>query len=338
MVVRKRWGAWYAAAGLGFGALALVEARGAAADEAARCSAWRAAEAPNERIELRTCRRAEAAEGKAPEGADGGDAGAVGAGDEDAAGDSDAADDASGGAGEPQGAALDVELRSGHEEPRKLRVELTTAGGAAQTLEAEVHKGVQRVGACEKCREHADLTKWRVLDNGEGDPVRPVAATNHMEVLARDLRLTDANAERLKRIATRYHKATRKRLVVTGGTRPPQRQAQLMYDKLRRGEDVMAIYENKPAALEVRNAYRAAVAKDLTRKRVVQALTEVIEAQIARGVYVSKHLRNGAVDVRSWDMTGPLEQAFKEAVKAEPGVTIMDERKSQEPHFHLNMP
>jgi hypothetical protein len=290
------------------------------------------------RIELRTCRRAEAEAGKAPEGADGGDAGAGDEGDDSAAGDSDAAGDEAGGASEPRGAALDVELRSGHEEPRKVRVELVTAGGAAQTLEAAIQKGVQRIGACEKCREHADLEKWRVLDAGEVDPVRPVAATTHMEVLARDLRLTDANAERLKRIAARYHKATRKRLVVTGGTRPPERQAQLMYDKLRRGEDVVALYENKPAALEVRNAYRAAVAGELPRKRVIRALKEVIEAQAARGGHVSKHLRSGAVDVRSWDMTGPQEQAFRDAVKAELGVTLMDERKSLEPHFHLNMP
>ena len=64
------------------------------------------------------------------------------------------------------------------------------------------------------------------------EPLRKIAGTMHMEVRARDLRLTPSNAQRLKRIAARYFKATHKRLVVTGGTRSPLRQAQLVYEKL----------------------------------------------------------------------------------------------------------
>jgi hypothetical protein len=167
---------------------------------------------------------------------------------------------------------------------------------------------------------------------------RKVTGDAHMEVKARDLRLSDANTERLKRIAARYHAATHKKLVVTGGTRTPLRQARLMFDKLKHGDDIVALYENKQAATEIRDAYRDAVARKLGRKATIQAMREVIDAQITRGLYVSKHLRSGAVDVRSWGMSGELEKALKEAVKAEAGVTMMDERGGVEPHFHLSMP
>lgn len=167
---------------------------------------------------------------------------------------------------------------------------------------------------------------------------RKVTGNAHLEVKARDLRLSDANTERLKRIAARYHAATHKKLVVTGGTRTPLRQARLMFDKLKHGDDIVALYENKQAATEIRDAYRDAVARKLARKATIQAMREVIDAQITRGLYVSKHLRSGAVDVRSWGMSGDLEKALKEAVKAEAGVTMMDERSGVEPHFHLSMP
>ena len=361
-VVRERWGVWCASAALILGALA--QGGGAAAEdavgEAADCSAWRPAGAPLDRIEVRVC----AGAGAASPGEGAGAAGAAGAagdkaegedeGDEgdgaEAEAEAEGDEGAEAGEGEPTeaaavGAAFRIEARSGYEEPRKIRVELGSAGsaggaagagGAVETLEATVPKGVSRVGACGACRATADAGKLRVVDADKEEPVRPVAGNHHMQVLARDLRLSDANAERLRRIAERYHKATRKRLVVTGGTRPPQRQAELMFAKLARGEDVVALYENKPAAVEIRNAYRAAAAASLPRKRTIRALKDVIDAQGARGVYVSKHLRSGAVDVRSWDMTPAMEQALKEAIKAEPGVSLMDERKSGEPHFHLS--
>lgn len=359
--MRERWVAWCAAAGVVLGAVFLEG--GARAEEGQSCSPWRAAPAPHERLALRACQAKGASKavaggaraGVSP-GAEGAGAGAVPAeavpaeaGDERAGGsegeaeEGDVAEDEAGGAKEERDdrSGVQLELRSGYEDGRTVRVELTLAGGGTDALEVTLAKGVTRAGGCGKCRAVGDVTGWRVLEGtgaeGVDEPLSPVAATTHMQVLARDLRLTPTNAERLKRLAASYYKATRKRLVVTGGTRPPLRQAQLMYDKLKRGEDLLALYENKAAAVEIRNAYRAGVGRSLSRKRVVLMLKEVIEAQMGRGVYVSKHLGSGAVDVRSWDMSAAMEQALREAVKREPGVSLMDERKSAEPHFHLTL-
>ncbi len=301
---------WSNAGGFAIAVLFAVAAGPAAAsaEEARTCSAWRSGGKGYEQIELRTCTRTES----------------------DASANADDKDDET---------AYDVELKSGYDKPIDVRIELTAADGTVENLDVEVKSGPQVAGECSVCADHGDVKKFRIAKSsaGKDEPLEKIAGNMYMEVLARDLRLTDSNAQKLKRIAARYFKATKSRLVVTGGTRPPARQAQLMYDKLVHGDDVLAIYENKAAAMEVRNAYRDAVAKKLKRKATIRALKEVIEAQMARSVYVSKHLRSGAVDVRSWNMKGKLEKALRDAVKQEPGVTMMDERDGAEPHFHLNL-
>jgi hypothetical protein len=167
--------------------------------------------------------------------------------------------------------------------------------------------------------------------------LRRVRSGRHVEVLARDLRLVDTSRERLERIAERYFRATRRRLVVTGGTRTPLRQAELMFEKLRHGEDLLALYENKQAATEIRDAYRDGLQRGAPRKAQIRALREHIEAQIGRGIHVSRHLKSGAADVRSRDMTPAREQAFRAAVAEEAGVLLIDERASAEPHLHLSL-
>ncbi len=291
-----------------FGGTSFAETGSAYADEATKCTSYRAGGKGFEKLELRAC--------KAESEGD----------DEDASN-------------------FEIEARSGYDDALKVRVEVVLADGSVEKLDAKIKNGSGSLGACKSCRDLNDIKALRASfsDGAEAgakeapEVLRKVAGNMHMEVLARDLRLTDTNAERLKKIASRYFKATRKRLVVTGGTRSPQRQAQLVFDKLKHGDDIIALYENKTAATELRNAYRDAVAKGLKRKATIRAMNDVIEAQIARGIYVSKHLKSGAVDVRSWDMEGALEKALKDAVKSEAGVTMMDERKGPEPHFHLNM-
>ena len=63
----------------------------------------------------------------------------------------------------------------------------------------------------------------------------------------------------------------------------------------------------------------------------------VTGAQMAQGIFVSRHLRSGAADVRSRDMTAAREAAFRAAVAEEAGVVLLDERRSAEPHLHLSL-
>ena len=170
-----------------------------------------------------------------------------------------------------------------------------------------------------------------------GVPVKKIHSGLHLEVVARDLRLDDTSRERLERIAQRYFEATRRRLVVTGGTRTAERQAELMLEKLAHGEDIVALYENKAAVTEIRNVYRDRASVRQPKKQLIHAMRDVITAQMARGVYVSRHLKAGAADVRSRDLKAPQEAAFRRAVADEPGVILLDERASAEPHLHLGL-
>ena len=159
----------------------------------------------------------------------------------------------------------------------------------------------------------------------------------HIEVHARDLRLADTQRDRLLRIAERYFKATKRKLIITGGSRTPQRQAELMIAKLKKGEDLAKLYENRSAAAEITKLYKEGVSKRLREKPLIESLTRKIEAQMAAGNHVSKHLKAGAADVRSRDMKAAEEKALRAAVAAEPGVSLVDERQSAEPHFHLGL-
>lgn len=170
-----------------------------------------------------------------------------------------------------------------------------------------------------------------------GVPVKKIHSGLHLEVVARDLRLDDTSRERLERIAQRYFEATRRRLVVTGGTRTAERQAELMLEKLAHGEDIVALYENKAAVTEIRNVYRDKASVRQPKKQLIHAMRDVILAQMSKGIYVSRHLKAGAADVRSRDLKAPQEAAFRRAVADEPGVILLDERASAEPHLHLGL-
>lgn len=173
---------------------------------------------------------------------------------------------------------------------------------------------------------------------GEEPPViRAVAPNRHLTVKAKSLRLTEPSAERLLRIAKRYHAATGQPIVVTGGDRGAARQAALMYKKLTHGEDLLKLYARDDLVRPIVAAYERGKREGLTRKRITRAMTEVIAKQMADRQYVSSHLAFTAADVRSRDMTSAQEAAFFAAVKAEPGVRLVDERASASPCFHLGL-
>lgn len=177
-------------------------------------------------------------------------------------------------------------------------------------------------------------SKAKSAASGQG--ARLVRTGPDLDVQTGNLRLTDAARGRLERIAARFHKVTKRRLVITGGSRTPTRQAELMHEKLEHGDNLLALYE-KALATEIQAAYREGVKRHFTKPRQIAAIRDVILAQIKRGLYVSRHLQAGAADVRSINMTPARVQAFRAAVAAEPGVILLDERDAAEQHFHLSL-
>lgn len=60
----------------------------------------------------------------------------------------------------------------------------------------------------------------------------------------------------------------------------------------------------------------------------------VIDTQISKMIYISKHLKTGAVDVRSKNMTVAEKAHFKSAAT---GIAIKIILETTPPHFHLSL-
>jgi hypothetical protein len=150
-----------------------------------------------------------------------------------------------------------------------------------------------------------------------------------------EVALADAVSDKVDAIDDAYFRRTGKHITVTSGTRDATRQAKAMYKMLRLGGDVLRLYRNKEAVREVKRAYDAGRAAGKAPDDVVASMYSVIQRQIARGVYISAHLRAGAVDIRSRDMSSADKKAFAAAVTEAKGVTLLEE--STPPHFHLQV-
>ncbi len=177
----------------------------------------------------------------------------------------------------------------------------------------------------------------RHLDPCDGEPGEGPAIVqrkSRFETLP-DVSLSTRVVDKLNAIASAYQKRTGKSFVVTSGTRAPTRQAELIYDKLARGEDLSRLYKDKAAIAELKRIYDLARSDGREKDGTVILLAAAIRAQMKRGIFVSAHLRAGAADVRSTTMDGADRRAFIEAATQVGGVSVMHE--ASPPHFHLQL-
>jgi len=144
--------------------------------------------------------------------------------------------------------------------------------------------------------------------------------------------ILEANVKlKIKKIADKYYAATQKNIVVTSGTRTSKSQAEAMYGKLA-GGDKLTVYKNRTAAQEIKKSYDDAVTAKKLKPQIIQAIKSTLDSQILKKVYISKHLRKGAIDVRSRDMTPNEKIKFKTASL---GVATKVILEVTPPHFHL---
>jgi hypothetical protein len=160
----------------------------------------------------------------------------------------------------------------------------------------------------------------------------------HYQVLDDSVRMNDEVRRAVGNLADAYHSETGQNITVTDGNRTPADQADRMATRLESGQRLVGFYTDRQAATELEQAYRQATSTGGSPAEVRAAMSETIQNQIDRGVYVSDHLREGAVDVRSRGMTDP--EAFQR-LAGEQGFRVLDERTlrdgrpSPRPHFHL---
>lgn len=114
-------------------------------------------------------------------------------------------------------------------------------------------------------------------------------------------------------------------LYVTSGERGPQRQARAMLAKLAQGDDLLKLYPS------LANVIRGLLALP----RDESSWTAALQALVDRGIYVSRHMRGAAVDLRIRDLSPAQVAQLKAAVTATGGRHL---EESIPPHLHVDLP
>lgn len=146
--------------------------------------------------------------------------------------------------------------------------------------------------------------------------------------VATDILMTRKLEKKLAEVAKLYFREKNKKLFITSGYRPPERQAPAIYNNIvRKGElRVRNTYLNRTAIDQILAAYRA---HKTNRQKAIEAMTDVISKQVSRGVYISSHLLSNALDVR---VTADFKVLGR--VAASVGGRVITEGD----HFHMELP
>jgi hypothetical protein len=126
--------------------------------------------------------------------------------------------------------------------------------------------------------------------------------------------LSAAARGELKRIADDYYEETGRLLYVTSGTRTPKKQAEAMYDNLANHRNQNPPYKDQHAFNEIKATYELGVRQRLSKSTTVNMMSGVIEKQVARGTYISRHLRGTGIDIRMSGMSRGDKRAFERVV------------------------
>jgi hypothetical protein len=212
---------------------------------------------------------------------------------------------------------------------RARRGTIVALGGAIAIMALlSDSRPLEAARAFEPCDGGEPLSVWSTQQ-----PAPQARKRGRFEALE-DVSLSSKVEDKLNALAERFRKKTGKTFVVTSGTRDPDAQAQLIYVKLQGGEDLLKLYKDRAAVLELKRIYDAGREERLSRSSVVTQLASTIRAQMKRGVFISAHLRSGAADVRSTNMSDLEKRAFSDIAR-DHGLSVMLE--ATPPHFHLQL-
>lgn len=139
--------------------------------------------------------------------------------------------------------------------------------------------------------------------------------------------------EKVKLLADRYHALTNKNIVITSGIRTSHSQARAMYEKLAGGDD-LAVYKNQSAAQDIRRIYLDGTTSNKSKDAIITDIKAEIDTQIHNEIYISKHLRQGAIDIRSRDMSDSEKEKLKQAAEGIVETVILE---TTPPHFHVQL-
>lgn len=113
------------------------------------------------------------------------------------------------------------------------------------------------------------------------------------------IQVTAAVEAKMNELANKVYEQTNRKITFSSGYRGPARQARAMYDNVvMKGLKDFNKYAQKDLAQEIKDAYLANAGN---KEAAISAMTDVIQAQVDRGKYISSHLRSNAVDISGID-------------------------------------
>jgi hypothetical protein len=120
-------------------------------------------------------------------------------------------------------------------------------------------------------------------------------------------------------------------IYVTSGIRTPEAQARALAGKVAAGSTRQALDDlyAGSAILEVLGAAWPNVPGATFNEAVA---TQILKAQVARGIYLSRHMRGDAVDLRVSNLSAGQVEAVRSAAAALGAEVIVE---SQPPHIHI---
>ena len=192
---------------------------------------------------------------------------------------------------------------------------------------------VQREAATETVTAVAPPTSTTSAPGTEAvaaDATPETAAVKHYS-LSTDVVVPADIEDKVSKMADAYYAAKKADIVITDGERTTAQQAEYIYRKLDKdGEsDTSTLYGNG----ENIKAIIAAWKTKKTKEEQVQAMTAALDKQVEEGKYISQHLRNNAVDVRSSDGTDMVQ--LEKAAEANGGTLLDESKKKAGPHYHI---
>src|SRR2546421_213672 len=93
--------------------------------------------------------------------------------------------------------------------------------------------------------------------------------------------------KKVNEIADAFFNLTKKKIVITDGTRTAAEQAVEVFNKILAHD--LTIYTNHKAANEIKAAFDLAKSEGRSKADTIKAMPVVVESHIKRGVFISKH-------------------------------------------------
>lgn len=131
--------------------------------------------------------------------------------------------------------------------------------------------------------------------NGNSSSIRPKSAIRFRH--SQGLDLSDEVVTKANRLSDSIKLRTGYDIHVTSGRRGAIRQADAMYGNYSDGTPPR--YANRAAEAEIHRVYREGRKIGMSRDRVVAAMAGVLSRQVAQGTFISRHMRSGAIDIRT---------------------------------------